>query len=673
MAQLNWKQVSAPDLSGTSNILRNANASFNAGLSNASALLDSYNEGQQEKNDNALLGEIASLNSEEELGAFLTGDALKGKNISATMRENILGLRKGILDNEGTRASTAGTKANTASTYARTAIAQAAEGRQAAEYKDGVAARTELRGLTGVVAGANTEGNRQGFATGDTRLNLARTLQAEAGSQGFEGMLDVGSVIRNRAASGSYGDGIDGVILKPGQFSAWNGVTGYAGGEQGQNMDFQPNEEALRAADAILSGQYNDQTGGATHYYNPDVGSGVPSWGSNAFTRRGAHVFGNADAGQGPIRGNTGPIQANPKFNALQTAIQESVYLTPDQATGFLGDAYKAQSAGQGRIDAAAAAARSERSAGAILSGIQDPTITSGAALTGSLLANDSFQSNNERLSAVERGAAVADGPLASTLRPSVAPDALIDATVQETLAADQRGLDALPQTVILERAGRFEADPTKSLIDELSLGSDGNNPQTFLFGLLGENFDEVDVTRKINEVARAAGVSPAMAAAGMVEKFKRDPFRNNTLDRRFVEDEIVSYIKETMSPEAMRRYGNEKIRTERRQGEIQGATLQLDTLRAQAAKYPAGQVPAGLKAQIETLRDTIAEGATPQEARVLLQSYIRENGMAQRLQGLDPNSADYQRAIADLEQYIQIDPDLSQKEKTLLMLTIKG
>lgn len=673
MAQLNWKQVSAPDLSGTSNILRNANASFNAGLSNASALLDSYNEGQQEKNDNALLGEIASLNSEEELGAFLSGDALKGKNISSTMRENILGLRKGILANESTRASTAGTKANTASTYARTAIAQAAEGRQASEYADGVAARTELRGLTGAVAGANAEGNRHGFATGNTRLNLARTLQAEAGSQGFEGMVDVGSVIRNRAASGSYGNGIDGVILKPGQFSAWNSVTGYAGGEQGQNMNFQPNAEALRAADAILSGQYTDQTGGATHYYNPDVGSGVPSWGNNSFVRRGAHVFGNADAGQGPVKGNTGAIQTNPKFSALQNAIRESVYLTPDQAVGLLSDAYKAQGAGQTRIDAANAAARSERSAGAILSGIQDPNITTGAGLTGSLLNNDTFQSNNERLSAVERGAAIVDGPLGSTLRPNIASDPLIDATVKEALAADQRGLDALPQSVILDRAERYEANPTKSLIDELSLGSDGNNPQTFLFGLLGENFDEVDVTRKINEVARAAGVSPAMAAAGMVEKFKRDPFRNNTLDRRFVEDEIVSYIQETMSPEAMTRYGNQKIQTERRQGELQGATLQLDNLRRQAAKYPSGEVPIGLQTQIDVLKDTIAEGSSPQEARVQLQSYIRKNGMADRLQGLDPNSADYSRAIMELEQYIQIDPDLSQSEKTLLLLTIQG
>lgn len=672
MAQLNWKQVAAPDLSGTSRILANANQSFNAGLANASSLLDSYNEGQQEKNDNALLGEIASLNSEEELGAFLSGDALKGKNISSTMRENILGLRKGILANESTRASTAGTKATTANTYARTAIAQAAEGRQAAEYKDGVAARTELRGLTGVVAGANQEGNLFGrdgtytpnYGNGPTVKNsvfqglLARGIPEHV-AHGFmmnfqdESGFNVDITEGEPNVHGTRGKGL--YQLTGSRRNAFEAKYGndYSIDNQLDWLVAELQGSESKAAQKIFNTRSAGEAGSAivSSFLRPAEQHRVER--SNKYSQ------------------SVGKTQ--PKFNALQNAIQQSVYLTPDQATGFLGDAYKAQSAGQKRIDAASAAVRSERSAGAILAGIQDPTITSRAGLTDNLLANSDFQSANERLSAVERGAALADGPLASTLRPSVAPDALIDATVKETLAADQRSLDALPQTVILERAGRFEADPTQSLIDELSLGSDGNNPQTFLFGLLGENFDEVDVTRKINEVARAAGVSPAMAAAGMVEKFKRDPFRNNTLDRRFVEDEIVSYIKETMSPEAMTRYGNQRIRTERRSDEIQGATLQLDTLRAQAAKYPPGQVPAGITAQIETLRDTIAEGATPEEARIQLQSYIRENGMAQRLQSLDPNSADYQRAIGELEQYIQIDPDLSQKEKTLLMLTIKG
>lgn len=135
-----------------------------------------------------------------------------------------------------------------------------------------------------------------------TRLRLARTLQAEAGNQGYQGMLDVGSVIMNRVDDGRYGDGVDGVIMKPGQFSAWNSVTGYAKGEQGQNMGFTPREDALRAADALWSGNYSDRTGGATHYYAVIPGvSGVPKWSNDTFRKiDGDHYFGRADAGRKP-------------------------------------------------------------------------------------------------------------------------------------------------------------------------------------------------------------------------------------------------------------------------------------------------------------------------------------------------------------------------------------
>lgn len=129
------------------------------------------------------------------------------------------------------------------------------------------------------------------------RLKLARTLQAEAGNQGYQGMIDVGSVINNRAADGNYGVGIEGVIMKPGQFSVWNSVTGYAKGEQGQNMNFKPNEQAFKAADAILSGNYTDRTRGATHYYAYIPGkSEVPKWSNSSFRQiDGDHFFGRAD------------------------------------------------------------------------------------------------------------------------------------------------------------------------------------------------------------------------------------------------------------------------------------------------------------------------------------------------------------------------------------------
>ena len=130
---------------------------------------------------------------------------------------------------------------------------------------------------------------------------LARTLEAEAGNQGFGGMLAAGSVIMNRANSSGYGDGVRGVILKPGQFSAWNsrknpdGSFVHAGGKQGQDMrEMRASADAYRATDQLLSGNYTDPTGGATHYFNPDYGK--PYWyKGQGFQRIGDHLFGRAD------------------------------------------------------------------------------------------------------------------------------------------------------------------------------------------------------------------------------------------------------------------------------------------------------------------------------------------------------------------------------------------
>tara|TARA_A100001201_G_scaffold143000_1_gene142928 strand:+ start:7342 stop:8934 length:1593 start_codon:yes stop_codon:yes gene_type:complete len=142
---------------------------------------------------------------------------------------------------------------------------------------------------------------------------LARTLEAEAGNQGFDGMLAVASVIRNRAGSA---DNIRATILKPGQFSAWNSFTGYAGGAQGRNMKtIEPSDNAYMAANSALGIGFEDPTGGATHYYNPDLAN--PSWGAQGggnWSRIGDHVFGvpEGETVNNPI-GEFGMVDLNQK------------------------------------------------------------------------------------------------------------------------------------------------------------------------------------------------------------------------------------------------------------------------------------------------------------------------------------------------------------------------
>lgn len=684
--RLRWNDIAAPNLSQTSQILANANRSFNTGLDSASSILDKYNAGQQEKADNDILTQIAGLNSEEELATFLNSDALQGKNLSETMRANVLGLRKNIIGYGQDRANIANTQATTRNTNARTTIAQAAEGRTASEYADGVAAREEYRGLTPYVVGASTEGNQYGF-TNDAPASLVRT---ESGGN---------FAAKNNETGSSGRKGHFGRV----QFGRDRFDEAVAAGAVPQGMsieEFGSNTPAAKAAqkraeDWHFGDIQNFISRGKLDQY---IGR---SFGGTPITRDGmvaiAHLGGKgglqrfletgglydpadsngtklSDYAKTHAGNTTGGNRSGPQFDALQNAIAQSVYLSPDQASNLLTSAYAAQKAGQGRIDAASAAAQQEQSAASILAAVQNPLNTNASGVTSTLLSDTALGSAQDRLSAVQRadGLLANDGPLNSTLSPAVAPNTLLNATVEENLAAGQRSIDALPQTRIMDRAAQYESNPTEALINELNLGNDGNDPQTFLFGLLGENFDEVEVTRKINDIARAAGVTPAMAAAGMVEKFRRDPFRNNTLDRRFVEDEVVGFIKDTMSPEALQRYNNARISQERKSGETQGAQIRLRQLQTQAQKFGAN-VPPQIANEISQLRDTLATGATPQEAEQRLQSYIRDNGMAARLKGLDPNSIDYDRAILELENYIQIDPNLTSKEKELLLLSVRG
>ena len=139
----------------------------------------------------------------------------------------------------------------------------------------------------------------------DDRELLARILMAEAGNQGPIGMTAVGNVIMNRVNTTGYGDGLRGVIMKPGQFSPMNSVTGYARGEQGQNIDsLRPDETHYMVADTLLSGNAGDLTGGATHFFNSDISN--PSWAEGKdFTRIGDHLFGSADAGRGGPQATT--------------------------------------------------------------------------------------------------------------------------------------------------------------------------------------------------------------------------------------------------------------------------------------------------------------------------------------------------------------------------------
>ena len=130
---------------------------------------------------------------------------------------------------------------------------------------------------------------------------LARTIEAEAALEPYKGKIAVGATIANRASSGSYGKDIMGVILRPAQFSPWNKYTGAAKGQQGKDMmKLRASEDSYKAANDILTGNYDDPTNGATHYVNESIAQGQ-NWIAVMKNRKkgtvtiGNHLFGNAD------------------------------------------------------------------------------------------------------------------------------------------------------------------------------------------------------------------------------------------------------------------------------------------------------------------------------------------------------------------------------------------
>ena len=354
--RLQWRTLntSQPNVAG---LLRGANESLNNAGDAAAGILERYDSGQKTKGDQELARLLASTNDRDALTELVNSEAVMGLNLSED------GVRM-LNEAQGNRVDWANTDSTVRDRDGRLVLAQNVDGR--AGDKHGIYMREDARNVAQrdylqknaanytqaeldalnsgtslnrprkqgefVRAGDHVFGNAdpgQGPVKGNTGslaynsqtlVDLARTIQAEAGNQGAEGMLAVGAVIRNRAASGKYGEGIDGVIKKPGQFSAWNSETGYAGGEQGQDMNFQPNAEALQIAQAILDGKYKDNTQGATHYYNPDISQ--PDWGGPVIN------------GEGAPRASQGRGFGGDHFTA---AMANSGLFTPGEIAGTVG------------------------------------------------------------------------------------------------------------------------------------------------------------------------------------------------------------------------------------------------------------------------------------------------------------------------------------------------
>lgn len=110
---------------------------------------------------------------------------------------------------------------------------------------------------------------------------LARTIWGEARGEGFLGMKAIACVALNRAAKPSWwGTTIEGVCLKPWQFSCWNKNDPNLAKLQAVTEENPIFSQCMQFAKDAINGLMDDVTNGATHYFDKRIPI-PPKWAEN--------------------------------------------------------------------------------------------------------------------------------------------------------------------------------------------------------------------------------------------------------------------------------------------------------------------------------------------------------------------------------------------------------
>ena len=121
----------------------------------------------------------------------------------------------------------------------------------------------------------------------------AATIYMEASGEPPEGQRAIAHVLANRLKTGRWGDTLSAVAWKPYQFSCWmtqDPNKERLSGVPNNDATLERMEEYVRVA---IDGSDPDNTGGATHYYDPVAGPTPPSWMTEATetVTIGRHIF----------------------------------------------------------------------------------------------------------------------------------------------------------------------------------------------------------------------------------------------------------------------------------------------------------------------------------------------------------------------------------------------
>lgn len=126
----------------------------------------------------------------------------------------------------------------------------------------------------------------------ENRDYMIRTIAFEAAGESDEGKAAVAYVILNRVKSGVWGDSIKDVVTHPWQFEPWMNRR-----EEMEKLsrDDPRYQHAAQIADAVLTGQMEDPTTGATYFLNSNLvqsrGGSLPEWARGEGQQIGRHTF----------------------------------------------------------------------------------------------------------------------------------------------------------------------------------------------------------------------------------------------------------------------------------------------------------------------------------------------------------------------------------------------
>lgn len=564
MAQLQFKNVTAPNLSGTANILEQASQQLTGALSGGAKILADYTKGQQDKADGKVVAEIAKLSTEDEILNFLNSDTVQGKPLSPAMQQAVLGLRKNLVGLQSDRASIQGTKANTASTIGKEGRAVESaplENALLERQAEAIESNTSLDRARGASLEANIAQTLRRTQSIDLEDQMVEANIAYRNAQTDEQRVNASTAMeriqteldKTRADTANVQTGTAGDLIRN-QYIARNAESGLANDAVGR--------DSTRASTRnILADAQNQEIQNLTQSQRDQLGLKV---------------------GLANVQGANARTQATlvSTQNARNAEKRTGVRFNDDQAARIarLGD--EADLKGNKLIRAQVAYKYAT-----------DPEYADRDSMLRALSQDPKFKgmSPNEIVQTANQAVALVGTPLGTAYNPKAALTLDEQQAIQLGNQSRQTEVEVAQQTRLFNDTEGYKENPQTKLISEFDI-KDYVRPD--------------DLRKEINRIASVAGVTPEQAAVSLRENYE-GPGIGDYLqefvsfvspESIFNSDAAVQHAKDNFSPEASARNDERRV------------TASFDTKRVQ-------KIAGELKVLRDQERAIVAKGGTPSAA----------------------------------------------------------